>query len=222
MGEKVKVLGAWFSPFSRRVEMALKLKGVEYEYIEQDLANKSPLLLEYNPVYKKIPVLIHNDKPILESLVILEYIDETWKGYPIFPQDPYEKAMARFWMKFIVEKLNPSIFRIIWINKENERENAIEEACQNLKTLENEVKNKKFFGGEKIGAVDIAANSIGFWLGVIEEAAGIELVNKEKFPILCDWIHDYLSSDIMKENIPPREELVAFFQARFNAKAWYY
>ncbi|WCJ28378.1 glutathione S-transferase TAU 8 [Euphorbia peplus] len=221
MGEEVKVLGAWGSPYSRRVELALRLKGVEYQYIEQDLANKSPLLIEYNPINKKIPVLIHNDKPILESLVILEYIDETWKGYPIFPQDPYERAMARFWTKFIDEKCNPSIFQMIW-SKENEREKAIEEACQNLKTLENELKDKKFFGGEKIGAVDIAANFLGFWVGVIQDASGIDLVNKEKFPLLTNWIQQYLSSDIIKQNLPPRDQLLEFFQARFNAKAWYY
>nr|DAD18886.1 TPA_asm: hypothetical protein HUJ06_020349 [Nelumbo nucifera] len=31
------------------------------------------------PVYKKIPVLIHNGKPICKSIIIIQYIDEVWK-----------------------------------------------------------------------------------------------------------------------------------------------
>ena len=105
MAEEVLVFGVWGSPFSRRVEMALKLKGIEYKYIEEDITNKSPSLLKYNPVHKKIPVLVHNGKPVAESLVILEYIDETWKDSPILSKDPYERATARFWAKFIDEKV---------------------------------------------------------------------------------------------------------------------
>ncbi|XXG50606.1 hypothetical protein AAC387_Pa02g4583 [Persea americana] len=149
MGE-VKLYGAFPSPFAYRIEWALNYKGITYEYIEEDLKNKSPSLLKYNPVHKKIPVLLHSNKPIVESLVILEYIDETWKENPLLPQDPYEKANARFWVKFTEEKCGLSI-RTAFYSAGEEREKALKSALEEMKILEEELKGKKFFGGERVG-----------------------------------------------------------------------
>jgi hypothetical protein len=56
---EVVLLDFWVSPFGQRCRIALEEKGVAYEYREQDLVNKSKLLLRSNPVHKKIPVLLH-------------------------------------------------------------------------------------------------------------------------------------------------------------------
>jgi len=99
------------SMFCVRVKIALAEKGVEFESRKEDLVNtKSELLLQMNPVYKMVPVLIHNGKPISESLIIVEYIDEVWRDRtPLLPTDPYQRAQARFWADFVDHKVT-SVF----------------------------------------------------------------------------------------------------------------
>lgn len=105
-GKDVVLLDFWPSMFGMRVRIALAEKGIEYEYKEENFPNKSPLLLEMNPVHKKIPVLIHNGKPIRESSIILQYIDETWNDKsPLMPSDPYGRAQARFWCDYVDKKV---------------------------------------------------------------------------------------------------------------------
>lgn len=107
----VKLFGKLESPFVLRVELALKLKGVEYEYVYGPLPDVIARELKNNIVNEKDPVLIHDGKPIAESLVIIEYIDEIWKGTgrSILPTDPYERAVARFLAKYADDKVGSTV-----------------------------------------------------------------------------------------------------------------
>lgn len=111
MAGEVVLLDVFDSPFGMRLRIALAEKGVQYEVKEQDLWNKSPLLLQMNPVHKKIPVLIHNGIPVSESLIALEYIDDVWNDKaPLLPSDPYLRSQARFWADFVDNKVITQFF----------------------------------------------------------------------------------------------------------------
>ncbi|KAK7294585.1 hypothetical protein RJT34_17474 [Clitoria ternatea] len=214
--EEVKLLGVVGSPFVCRVQIALKLKGIEYKFLEENMKNKSELLLKYNPVHKKVPVLVHNEKPISESLVILEYIDETWKQDPILPTDPYQRALARFWSKFIDDKVVSAAWKAVFTVDEKEREKGVEESHEALEILENELKDKKFFGGDEFGFVDISAVFIAFWIPIVQEVAGLKLLTSQKFPKLYKWSQEFVTHPVIKEVLPPRDPLFAFFKELYE------
>ncbi|KAL5538369.1 hypothetical protein UlMin_045388 [Ulmus minor] len=217
MGEEVKVFRTWSSPFALRVVWALDLKGIKYETIYEDLSNKSPLLLQYNPIHKKVPVLLHNSKPIAESLVILEYIEDTWKHRPLLPQDPHQRANARFWIKFGEDKVFPAV-RDSLLKQGKEQEEAHEAALESFKLLEEELKGKKLFGGEEIGMVDIALGWLANLVSVLEEVLVLKFIDEHKFPLLSAWMRLFADIPVIKQSWPPRDKLVTKYIAIREAR----
>ncbi|XP_026411107.1 glutathione S-transferase U10-like [Papaver somniferum] len=135
--DRIELYGKWSSSYCLRVELALKLKGIPFENMEEDTKNKSEALLKYNPIHKKIPVPVHDGRAIAESLVILEYIDETWTHAPsLLPEDAYERAKARFWENFYDQKFLPSSSAVMKSKGDEERKKAIEDLLENTRLLE--------------------------------------------------------------------------------------
>jgi glutathione S-transferase len=67
----LKLFGSWAWSYTHRVQLALRLKGLEFEYVEEDLSSKGEDVLRLNPVYKMVPVLVHGGRALPESVVIL-------------------------------------------------------------------------------------------------------------------------------------------------------
>ncbi|KAH9650500.1 hypothetical protein KPL70_026410 [Citrus sinensis] len=211
---EVKLHGGLLSPFNYRVVCALKLKGIPFELIKEDLSNKSALLLKYNPVHKKIPVLVHGGKPVCESMVILEYIEETWPQNPLMPSDPYDRAQARFWINF-AENKGAAVWKLF--RSIEDQENTMKEILEMLQIVEEHgLGEKKFFHGDKIGLVDIAFGSIVHWLQIIEDIVGVKLFESHKFPGLHAWLNNYKQVPVVEENLPSRDELLVFFKGRYE------
>ncbi|KAH9319962.1 hypothetical protein KI387_021731, partial [Taxus chinensis] len=185
--DEVKILSFWASHYSMRVLIGLEEKGIKYEYVEQNLFSKSPLLLEMNPVYKKVPVLVHNGKPVAESVITLEYIDEVWSnGTALLPADPYDRAIARFWADFVDKKIYDAGTRIIR-TKGEEQEAGKRDLIENLAVLSEFLKGKEYFGGDKFGLVDIVLAPQICFFHTYETLGGFKIPFGEKFPGIAEW-----------------------------------
>ena len=85
------------SPFAWRVWLALEHKGIAYEAKRLSFdkgETKTPEFRAINP-RGKVPVIVHDGKPVRESLVILDYLEEVWPASPLLPATPHGRAQVR-------------------------------------------------------------------------------------------------------------------------------
>ncbi|XP_030516085.1 probable glutathione S-transferase parA [Rhodamnia argentea] len=208
MAGKVILLDFWPSMFGMRCRIALALKGIQYEYKEEDLRNKSDLLLQMNPIHKKIPVLVHDGKPVCESLIILHYIDETWPDKcPLLPSDPYQRAQARFWADYVDKKFY-DLGRKVWTTKGEEQEMGKKELIGSIKLLEGELGDKPFFGGEKLGFVDIALVPFTTWFHAYEVCGSFSI--EAQCPKLMAWTKRCLEIECVSKSLADPHKVCDF------------
>lgn len=106
----------------------------------------------------------------------------------------------------------PSIWSV-FISQGKEQEEAIAQAVGNLIFLEEQLKEKKFFGGEAIGYLDLAFGWMGNLISILEEIIDLKLIDKEKFPLLSAWMKNFSDDPVLKECWPPRDKMVEKFKA---------
>ncbi|EFJ13586.1 hypothetical protein SELMODRAFT_122091 [Selaginella moellendorffii] len=213
--QDVTLLSSWASPFSMRAKLALLLKGIEHEDLPQDLGNKSKILLESNPVHKKVPVLIHKGKPIAESAIIVHYIDEVWPGTsPLLPKDAFLRAEHRFWTDFIDKKLLDCLMRFMRGDAKNEE---FIENCELLEGAFTKLGNEEegpFFGGVRMSFLDVMLAPYAVWIPGIAGVMGLKPASQEQCPRLHNFFQAVLAHPAAKLALPTVEALKEFLVAR--------
>ncbi|XVF54650.1 hypothetical protein PTKIN_Ptkin05aG0198300 [Pterospermum kingtungense] len=220
MADEVTLLDLWSSPFAMRVRIALAEKGIEYESKEEDLSNKSALLLKMNPVHKQIPVLIHKGRPVCESLIIVQYIDEVWrdKSPLLLPSHPYDRANARFWADFVDKKIYPT-GKLVWGAAGEVQEAAKKELVGCFKLLERELGDKPYFGGEKLGFVDVSLIPFYSWFYALETCGNFSII--VECPKLVAWAKRCMEKESVSKSLPDQYKIYCFLmelKRKFDAK----
>lgn len=103
------------SPFAWRVWLGLEHKGLDYEArrLHFDRGDtKTAEFLALNP-RGKVPVLVHDGRPLRESIVILEYLDEVFPGPALLPAEPLARARLRILARETEEHLGQPLRRLL-------------------------------------------------------------------------------------------------------------
>src|SRR6187549_3115933 len=96
----MKLYSGPLSLFSRKVEIALREKGLAFERImvrftqTEGYHPKHPEVLAANPK-GQVPVLVDGDLVLYDSTVILEYLEDAHPDPPLYPATPRARAACR-------------------------------------------------------------------------------------------------------------------------------
>ena len=85
------------SSASFRLRIALNLKGLDHELEFVSLpkkANFDPEFTALNP-QQLLPILVDGDDVLLQSIAIIEYLDETYPDPALMPDTPSQRAYVR-------------------------------------------------------------------------------------------------------------------------------
>lgn len=94
---------------AQKVRVALAEKGLEYREHLMTLRGDqfAPEYMQLNP-NAVVPTLVHDGQPLVESSVILYYLDEAFPEPPLMPQEPRRRAAVRMFNKLIDEYVHNS------------------------------------------------------------------------------------------------------------------
>lgn len=151
-------------PYVQRARIVLEEKQIPHRIQFIDLADKPGWFLEISPL-GKVPVLCVDGKPLFESAVIAEYLDETSPG-SLHPRDPFAKAHNRSWIEFASATL-ASIATFYRANDERSFSEAATALRHRFEQLENQLGDGPWFNGRAFSLVDAAFGPVFRYFEVI-------------------------------------------------------
>jgi maleylacetoacetate isomerase len=108
----MKLYSYFRSSAAYRVRIALNLKGVAYETAPINLVkdgghNRRPEFRAVNPQMRVPALVTPSGEVLIQSLAIIEYLDETHPNPPLLPKDPIARARVRALAQIIACDIHP-------------------------------------------------------------------------------------------------------------------
>ena len=192
-------------PYVQRAAIALDEKGVAFERINIDLANKPDWFRAISPL-GKVPLLKVGDVVIFESAVILEYLEETQQG-PLHPADPLQRAEHRSWIEF-----GSTILNDIWAFYTAADEAALQAKARMLTEkfarLEQRLGDGPYFDGARFSLVDAVFGPVFRYFDAFDRIADFGILADK--PKVAAW----------RRALAQRPSIVRAVKADYPERLW--
>lgn len=184
---KIRLYSMRFCPYCHRCLLVLHAKNIPHEIVNINLKYKPEWHFKLNPA-GKVPILQQNDKVLCESLIVSEYLDETYGEERLLPVDPYLKAKDKMFIEAASSDILP-MFKIHF-NRDT-RVEVWNDFKLKLRVYEDELEARctTFLGGSKPSFVDymvwpIISRAMGFSTVFPE----LKMPSSEELPRFARWI----------------------------------
>jgi len=223
MAKPLKLISHKLCPYVQRAVIALTEKGVPFERIDIDLANKPDWFLKVSPL-GKTPVLLVSDHAIFESAVILEYLEET-QANPLHPADALRRAEHRSFIEFGSAILN-DIAGLYTASDEAAFNAKATQLKQRFERLETRLVGP-WFDGEKFSLVDAVFGPVFRYFDVFDEIGDFGVLGDK--PKIARWrqnlaarpsVRSAVSADypaLLRDFIDHRRSYLSQLQAKVAA-----
>jgi glutathione S-transferase len=206
---KLRLISFPLCPYVQRAAILLLEKGVEFERVDIDLANKPDWFLKLSPL-GKVPVLVveqdGKEQVLFESAVIAEYLDEVLEPR-LHPAEPLEKARHRAWIEFASATL-ADIYGFYTTPDRETFEAKRDAIAAKFERLEAQLGQGPFFAGQQFSIVDAAFAPAFRYFDLFDRLTDHKLF--EGKPKLAAW------RQALAKRPSVRDAVVADFQDRLR------
>ncbi|CAN7499931.1 glutathione S-transferase family protein [Mesorhizobium sp. LjNodule214] len=217
--DKLILVSHHLCPYVQRAAISLAEKGVPFERVTIDLANKPAWFKAISPL-GKVPLLRvrqHGEETVIfESAVILEFLEET-EVNPLHPADPYARARHRAWIEFGSAILN-AIGRFYSAANETAFRAESETLSAMFDRLEAELADRTapglWFAGERFSLVDAVYGPIFRYFDVFDRIGDFGILAGK--PLARAWRKALSARQSIKQAVDPDypQRLEAFLRAK--------
>ncbi len=188
-------------PYAQRVSISLDEKGVDFKRMIIDLSNKPDWFKRISPL-GKVPLLIveNEDKKtvIFESVVILEYLEETQPS-PLYSANPLLRAMERSWIEFGSSLLS-DIAGLYSAPTDEAFQGKAQQISNKSATLDAAIGKGPWFSGDKFTLVDAVFGPVFRYFDTLEREFDIHVL--EEYSNLQKWRHRLSNRSSVKKAVP--------------------